>query len=106
MYSSSEDVERARDRRLDSIRAAMAITQSNLRRLAAQKAAIEEQGRRQERSGRTVAQELVNNLKVIEGQIRDRRSELDTRRAEHDRVKKVYDANARRVRELYGQPAG
>ena len=103
MYSSGEDVERARDRRLDSIRAAMAITQSNLRRLAAQKAAIEEQGRRQERSGRMVAQELVNNLKVIEGQIRDRRMELDTRRAEHDRVKKAYDANARRVRELYGQ---
>lgn len=106
MYSSGEDVERARDRRLDSIRAAMAITQSNLRRLAAQKAAIEEQGRRQERSGRSVSQELVNNLKVIEGQMRDRQNELAIRRAEHDKVKKAYDANARRVRELYGQAGG
>ena len=109
MFSSGEDVERARDRRLDSIRAAMAITQSNLRRLTAQKAAIEEQGRSAERSGRTVSPDALVNLKVIEGQIRDRKVELDARRLEHRKVKRVYDENARRVRLLYGQaspPAG
>lgn len=109
MFSSGEDVERARDRRLDSIRAAMAITQSNLRRLTAQKAAIEDQGRKAERSGRAISPDALANLKVIEGQIRDRKAELEIRRQEHQKVKRVYDENARRVRTLYGQtssPAG
>lgn len=109
MFSSGEDVERARDRRLDSIRAAMAITQSNLRRLTAQKAAIEEQGRRAERSGRAISPDALANLKVIDGQIRDRKAEIEIRRLEHQKVKRVYDENARRVRVLYGQassPAG
>ncbi len=103
MFSSGEDVERSRDRRLDSIRAAMAITQSNLRRLTAQKATIEDQGRRAERSGRAISPDVLANLKVIDGQIRDRKVELEARRMEYQKVKRVYDENARRVRLLYGQ---
>lgn len=112
MYSSIDDIERARDRKLDSIRTAIAITQGNLRRLVAQKKNIEDQGALMERAGRPVPPESVRNLKIVSGQIRDRQIEINLRKAEFDRVRAAFDMNTHRLRELYlydtpeGGPAG
>ena len=101
MYSSSEDIERARDRKLESIRTAIAITDGNLRRLLGQKKTLEDQGAQLERAGRSVAKEMVANLKIIAGQVHDRQIEIAARKAELERVRAVFNTNAQRVRELY-----
>lgn len=101
MYSSIDDIERARDRKLDSIRTAIAITQGNLRRLVAQKKNIEDQGALLERAGRPVPPESVRNLKIVTGQIHDRQVEISLRKAEFDRVRAAFDLNTHRLRELY-----
>ena len=106
MYSSPEDVERARDRKLGSIRTAIAITDANLQRLLAQKQSIEHQGAQLERGGHTVSAELVKNLRIVSGQIRDRQAEIATRKAELASVRSAFDVSARRVRELYNYSAG
>lgn len=106
MYSSAEDVERARDRKLESIRAAIALTDGNVLRLVAQKKSIENQGVQLERAGRTVSNEMVRNLKIVSSQIHDHQAELATRKAELERVRKTFDGNAQRLRELSGYPAG
>ena len=105
MYSSPEDVERARDRKMESIRTAIAITEGNLRRLIAQKKTIEVQGVQLERSGRAASPEMVNNLKIVSGQIRDRQIEIAGRKDELEHVRKAFDVNAQRVRELYSYSA-
>ena len=106
MYSSPEDVERARDRKLGSIRTAIAITDANLQRLLAQKQSIEYQGAQLERGGHTVSAELVKNLRIVSGQIRDRQAEIATRKAELASVRSAFDVSTRRVRELYNYSAG
>lgn len=102
MYSSPDDVERARDRRLSSIDAAISLALSNLERARREKVALETEGARIERSGKRVPQKMVDNLAAIETQIRQRSAEIQTRRNEKERVRAAYQRDILRVKELYG----
>jgi len=105
LYSSPEDVIYARDRKLASIDDLIAQTKSNIESLILQKRRLEKQGAELERSGQPLSGDILENLKIIEAQIQDRRKEIVKRHQEQQQVRKEFGDRLVRIRKLYGLPA-
>lgn len=65
LYSSVEDVDRARERRLAELDGLSSVARGNLQSLKLQQANLQGQAASQERAGRPVAQGLVDQLDEI-----------------------------------------
>jgi len=106
LYSSPEDVVYARDRKLASIDVLIEQTKTNIEGLLLQKQRLETQGADLERSGHPMSGEILESLKIIEAQIKDKQKEIIKRQQEQEQVRKEFGERMKRVRELYGLPEG
>jgi hypothetical protein len=105
LYSSPEDVQLARQRRLQGIDNHIRITQSNIERLQHNKRRLEAQAAARERAGQSPSAEVLESIRIVEAQIRDREHEVEARRRERAQVGAQYDADYERTRILYGRAA-
>ena len=100
-YTSVSDVDRARDRRIESISAAIKVNQANIIRLRNQRGDAEQHAVDMERSGREISSEMLDNLRVIEQQIAESTKEVAQRQAEIEEARETFAAEAERLRELF-----
>ncbi len=101
LYSSPEDVERARDRKLADIDGLINTTRGNIQRLKIQKRNLEIQAADMERAGQPVSPEIIENLRIIDSQIREKESEVMARTREQDLIREQYAEDLARFRELH-----
>lgn len=106
LYSSTEDLERARDRKLADIEALISTTRGNIQRLKIQKHNLELRAAELERSGMEVSAELIKNLAAIEAQIRDKEAEIAARAREQETVRKQFSEDLERFRQLRAAASG
>ena len=105
LYKSVGDVERARDRKVRTLQGAIDLTEENLSRLVKQKQNVESRAADLERGGLPVSEEVMENLRVIDEQIAERRAEIEARSREQDAVRVEYDKDKERVSELLRRAA-
>jgi hypothetical protein len=102
LYASPRDVEEARARKIQSIDAAIATTKSNLERLKLQKERVEEQAADREREGLPPSPEILDNLNILDTQIAAKNAEIESRKAERQRVDDQFALDLARIKLLYG----
>ena len=101
IYSTPEDVIRARDTKVASIEGFINTSQTNLARLESQKRNMESQLANIERSGGTISKERISQVRTIENRIRQSEREIKAKRAEKEALAASFSADLNRVRELY-----
>lgn len=106
LYSSASDVTRALQRRLAAIDGAINTTRGNIERLRVQQRSLEAQASAFERTRQPVSPEILRNLEIIDDQIEERLEEIEARKAEKDRMRQEFQADADRLRELYARHDG
>lgn len=102
LYSTPEDVERARDTKLRSIEGFIDTQKGNLRRLEGQKRKLEASLADIERVGGTINQDSLDRINTIEGRMVQINSEISVKRDEMEILRASYAIDLKRVRELYG----
>lgn len=105
LYRSVGDVERARKRKLRALDGAIAVRQENLDRLQKQKTSAETHAADLERGGLPVSEDLMENLRIIEGQIVKQREEIKEREEQRAQVSAQFDKDKARVKELLDRRA-
>lgn len=102
LYSTPEDVVRARDTKLGSIESFVNTQSGNLRRLREQKRQLESSLADVERSGGTISQDVLDRISSIEGRMVQIESETQVKNEEMDVLRSNFAADLKRVLELYG----
>ncbi len=103
LYSTPEDVIRARDDKLRSIESFINTQNSNLRRLREQKRRLESSLADIERSGGTISKERLDRIRSIEGRMLQIEKDVQAKHEEIEVLRSTYAADLKRVRELYGE---
>jgi hypothetical protein len=102
LYSTAEDVKRARDTKLASIEGYIETQKDHLRRMLGRKHQYEASLANIERAGGTVGEESLDRIRVIEGRMAIVNSELEGKLSELDVLRTNYAADLNRVRVLLG----
>lgn len=100
LYSTAEDVERARDTKLASVEGYIRTQRDHLRRMLGQKHQHEASLANIERTGGTVGEESLDRIRVIEGRMAQINSELEGKLSELDILRTNYAADLNRIRQL------
>jgi len=106
LYSSADEVEHARDRRVETIRTSIASTRSSKERLREQQASFEQEAAGHERAGRRVPPDLVESLRRIDVQLEERSRQIETRQQEEAETRETFNRDRDRVRNLLGGASG
>ena len=101
MYSTPEDVIRARDDKLRSIESFINTQNGNLRRLQEQKRQLESSLADVERSGGTISNEHLDRIRSIEGRMLRIENDVQAKHEEIEVLRSTYAADLKRVSELY-----
>ena len=83
LYSSLDDLDNARTRKLAELDGMIAIANNNIKSLEAQLASLQAQAAGQERSGQAVPQSLVEQINAV----RDQRTDQNAQVARYQRMK-------------------
>ena len=102
LYSTPEDVTRARDTKLTSIDSFITTQEGNIRRLQNQKRQLESSLADVERAGGTISKDRVDRIRLIEGRIKQIEAEVTDKEEEKVVMTANYAAVLKRVLELYG----
>ena len=102
LYSTPEDVTRARDTKLSSIDSFISTQEGNIRRLQNQKRQLESSLADVERAGGTISKDRVDRIRSIEGRIKQIEAEISDKEEEKTVMTAGYAADLKRVLELYG----
>ena len=102
LYSSADEVELARDRRVEAIRASIASIRSSEERLREQQANFEREAAGFERAGRRVPEDLIESLRRIDVQLEERSRQIEAREQEEQEMRETFDRDRDRVRRLLG----
>lgn len=106
IYSTPEDVIRARDTKISSIDNFIKTSQGNLQRLEKQKRNLESTLADIERAGRTLPKDPLNRIRNVEIRIRTTQREIGEKRMEMEALEKSFATDLQRVRQLYGSRDG
>ena len=104
-YTSTRDIERLRDERLDQIDGQIKAAQAYIETLDGRLATLQERALRykpysQKAEARHMPDDLVEDLVRTANETRDQRRSLDTRRKDQLEVRADFDADIARYREL------
>lgn len=103
LYASPAEIAAARDRKLRSIDNAIAVTKSNIERLKLQREKLQQQAADRERAGQLASPEILQNLQILEQQIKDKDVEITNRLAEKEQVRADFQADIDRFEQLFPQ---
>ncbi|MCH7741819.1 MAG: hypothetical protein IIB71_04050 [Proteobacteria bacterium] len=106
LYSTPEDVIRARDTKLRSIESFINAQSGNARRLQEQKHRLESSLADIERSGGTISKDRIDRIRSIENRMSQIENEIQGKHDEMEALRTTYAADLTRVRELYGNDPG
>jgi len=106
LYSTPEDVIRARDTKLRSIESFINTQKGNFRRLQEQKRQLESSLADVERSGGTISEDRLDRIRSIEGRMLQIENEIMGKNEEIEVLSSTYAADLKRVHELYGSDPG
>lgn len=107
LYSTPEDVIRARDTKLASIRGFIETSKNNIQRLEEQKRSIESSLADVERAGGKIDKDNLARIQSLESRIHQIQNEIKDKQAEMTDLRSSFAADLKRVRELYGKnPSG
>ncbi len=106
LYSTPEDVIRARDTKLRSIEGFINTQMGNLRRLQSQKRQLESSLADVERAGGVISKERLDRIRSIENRMAQINSEIEDKNGEMDVLRASYATDLDRVKELYGTDPG
>ena len=101
LYSTPEDVTRARDTKLTSIDSFISTQQGNIRRHQNQKRQLETSLADVERAGGTVSNDRVDRIRTIESRIKQIEAEIMDKQEEKVAMTANYAADLKRLLELY-----
>ena len=103
LYSTPEDVIRARDSKLASIKGFIETSRRNIDRLDEQKRNIEASLADVERAGGTIDKAQIDRLHIIENRVKQIQMEIDDKQGEMVDLRASFAADLKRLRELYGK---
>ncbi|MCW3149444.1 DUF4124 domain-containing protein [Stutzerimonas stutzeri] len=102
LYASTEDVERARKRKLAELESVIGITQGNLQSLRSQQGSLRAQAAKHERAGRGVPDNLLTQIANLEKEQASLLRDLER----YQRAKTEADTSFRRDRERVAELLG
>ena len=102
LYSTPADVERALDRKLESIEGAIDTVEANIQRLRTQKRNLQARAADIERSGEPIPQRILSGIRSIDDQIAEKQREIESREAEVVATREDYAEDRERLRYLLG----
>lgn len=100
LYSTPEDVIRARDTKLATINGFIKTAQGNLERNVEQKRQLEGEAADAERAGSTVPQENIERIQIITDRINQIGTEIDNKSLEIQTVTEKYGRDLERLKQL------
>jgi len=106
IYSTPEDVIRARDTKITSIDNFIKTSQGNLQRMETQKRNLEATLADIERAGGSIPKDPLNRIRNVEIRIRSTQQEISEKRTEMEKLEKSFAIDLERVRQLYGARDG
>lgn len=106
IYSTPEDVIRARDTKITSIDNFIRTSQGNLQRLESQKRNLESTLANIERAGGTIPEDPLNRIRHVEIRIRTTEREIIEKRTEMKALEKSFATDLQRLKQLYGAREG
>ncbi len=105
IFSSPEDAERARDRKLEALDVFISIDKGNLARLKVEHDEAQQQAAEPERAGQEVFPYLVEKLDRIERQVLSLEENIRTKNEEKEQVRQQYARDIERLKFLIRQQA-
>ena len=102
-YSSPEDVERVRERRLQEFDNFIAIQQANIKSYRARIVKLQSQAANLERSGRKVPKDIMATLSTLEENIIEANETIEIRREEIKKIELAFAQDIKRLKFLLGQ---
>jgi len=102
-YSSPEDVERVRERKLQEFQNFIDIQKANTLANRKRLAALQGQAAELERSGQGVPEKILQTLDTLEQKISDAKQAVKRKQEEKDRVWLAFELDIERLNELIGE---
>jgi len=102
-YSSPEDVERVRERKLQEFQNFIDIQKANTLANRKRLAALQSQAAELERSGQKVPEKILQTLDTLEHKISDAKQAVKRKQEEKDRVWLAFELDIERLNELIGE---
>jgi hypothetical protein len=100
LYSSVEDVDQARTRKLAELDALVEVAKGNILNLNAQLNSLQKQAATQERAGRPVAQSLIDQLNDVRAQQQKLKADIVGYQAARAKAEAGFAADRARVKQL------
>lgn len=100
LYSSLEDVDRARERKLTELEGAIAAARGNLQSLRTQQANFQSQAAEQERSGREVPESLLVQISNLKAEQASRLNDIARFEAARKQAEAGFSADRARLTQL------
>lgn len=102
-FGSEDDMILTRDGRLSNIESTIKITESQVDKLKNNLDEIIKQAAEMERRGENPGEKVEKDIESVRKQIADKQTFIENKRAEQDAIRKQFDADIARFRELKGQ---
>jgi len=102
LYTSVEDVDRARERKLAELDGLSSVAKANLQSLKTQQANLQSQAADQERAGRQVAESLVDQLSNVKDEEQRLEGEIARYQQLRAQANASFDADRARLAQLLG----
>ena len=102
LYATPEEVEFARDRKLESIDEAINTLMRDIQQLRNKQRLYETQAAEKERGLMPVSREILTNLETVQHQIAKAQREIEARRKEREQIQEDFNRDLNRIYELYG----
>ena len=103
IYSTPEDVVRARDTKIASVEGFILTSRQKLARLESQKRMMESQFADIERSGRSITKDRLGQVSAIGNRIHQKKHEIVAKQEEIGELQVKFESDLKRVKELYGE---
>lgn len=106
LYVSTQDIERARDRKVDEVNAYIRLQQSSVDDLSDKLSKAQAQAANIERRGNTVSKDLLDEIALLRRGVRDGKRAIEQRQREVETITNEYNAQRERFQVLQVYPVG
>lgn len=99
-YSTVKDIRDAKRRSLAELQGNISILEGNLSNIRAQVRDLEARAARMERSGQSVSDSVLENLKTLKTEAQGVKAQIASRREEYEQVEEKYDQDIERFKDI------
>ncbi|WP_347332580.1 hypothetical protein [Marinimicrobium locisalis] len=99
-YSTTKDIRDAKRRSLAELQSNISILEGNLSNIRAQVRDLEARAARMERSGQSVSDSVLENLKTLKTEAEEVKAQIASRQEEYEQVEAKYDQDIERFKDI------